>query len=137
MLSDADIIALLERLEVWDAICQSGSLDTEMADLTLSYGQKQLLCLARAILRKGESKIVILDEAMSAVDHHTEELMIRALETEFNEHTIVSIVHRLNTVRKFDALVVLDQGRIVEIGVPGELITENGQLKRFQNGRKV
>ncbi|KAL7953090.1 P-loop containing nucleoside triphosphate hydrolase protein [Trichoderma compactum] len=137
MLSDADILALLERLEVWDAICQSGSLDTEMADLALSYGQKQLLCLARAILRKDESKIVILDEAMSAVDHHTEELMIRALETEFDEHTIVSIVHRLNTVRKFDALVVLDQGRIVEMGVPGELITENGQLKRFQNGRKV
>ncbi|KAK4076388.1 hypothetical protein Trihar35433_2948 [Trichoderma harzianum] len=137
MLSDADIIALLERLEVWDAVCQSGSLDTEMADLALSYGQKQLLCLARAILRKDESRIVILDEAMSAVDHHTEELMIRALETEFNEHTIVSIVHRLNTVRNFDALVVLDQGKIVEMGIPGELITESGQLKRFQNGRKA
>ncbi|KAL7914654.1 P-loop containing nucleoside triphosphate hydrolase protein [Trichoderma velutinum] len=135
MLSDANIIALLERLEVWDAVCQSGSQDTEMADLALSYGQKQLLCLARAILRKNESRIVILDEAMSAVDHHTEELMIKALETEFAEHTVVSIVHRLNTVRKFDVLVVLDQGNIVEMGVPGELITENGQLKRFQNDR--
>ncbi|KAL6806010.1 P-loop containing nucleoside triphosphate hydrolase protein [Trichoderma sp. SZMC 28012] len=137
MLSDTEIIALLEKLEVWDAVCQSGSLDTDMTDLALSYGQKQLLCLARAILRKDKSRIVILDEAMSAVDHHTEELMIKALETEFNEHTIVSIVHRLNTVRKFDALVVLDQGKIVEMGVPGELITESGQLKRFQNGRKV
>ncbi|PTB57418.1 hypothetical protein M431DRAFT_77311 [Trichoderma harzianum CBS 226.95] len=137
IISDADIVALLERLEVWDAVCQSGSLDTEMADLALSYGQKQLLCLARAILRKDRSRIVILDEAMSAVDHHTEELMIKALETEFNEHTIISIVHRLNTVRNFDALVVLDQGKIVEMGIPGELITESGQLKRFQNGRKV
>ncbi|KAJ4864305.1 ABC transporter domain-containing protein [Trichoderma breve] len=137
MLSDTEIIALLEKLEVWDAVCQSGSLDTDMTDLALSYGQKQLLCLARAILRKDKSRIVILDEAMSAVDHHTEELMIKALETEFNEHTIVSIVHRLNTVRKFDALVVLDQGKIVEMGIPGELITESGQLKRFQNSRKV
>ncbi|KAL7944723.1 P-loop containing nucleoside triphosphate hydrolase protein [Trichoderma barbatum] len=137
MLADGDIIALLERLEVWDAVCQSGSLDTEMTDLALSYGQKQLLCLARAILRKEESKIVILDEAMSAVDHHTEDLMIRALETEFTEHTIVSIVHRLKTVRKFDTLLVLDQGRIVQMGLPVELITENGQLKRFQDGQNL
>jgi ABC-type multidrug transport system fused ATPase/permease subunit len=129
--TDGEIIALLERLEVWDAVCQSGSLDTDMADLALSYGQKQLLCLARAILRKDESKIVILDEAMSAVDHHTEELMIKALEMEFTDHTIVSIVHRLHTVRKFDILIVLDQGKIVENGSPRELVTENGQLKSF------
>ncbi|EHK26512.1 uncharacterized protein TRIVIDRAFT_20223, partial [Trichoderma virens Gv29-8] len=125
-LLDDDIIALLNRLKVWDAVCQSGSLDTDVSDLALSYGQKQLLCLARAIVRKETSKIVILDEAMSAVDHHTEELMIRALEAEFTEHTIVSIVHRLNTVRKFDTLVVLDEGKIIEMGLPGQLIAENG-----------
>lgn len=133
--TDSDIIALLERLEVWDAVCQSGSLDTDMADLALSYGQKQLLCLARAILRKEESRIVILDEAMSAVDHHTEELMVKALEAEFTEHTIVSIVHRLHTVRMFDNLVVLDQGKIVEAGSPRELISENGLLRRYQSDR--
>ncbi|RFU75576.1 abc transporter [Trichoderma arundinaceum] len=133
--TDSDMIAILERLEVWDAVCQSGSLDTDMSDLALSYGQKQLLCLARAILRKEESKIVILDEAMSAVDHHTEDLMIKSLETEFTEHTVVSIVHRLHTVQKFDALVVLDKGKVVEVGSPRELITENGQLKRFQGAQ--
>ncbi|KAL7786231.1 P-loop containing nucleoside triphosphate hydrolase protein [Trichoderma ceciliae] len=135
MPTDGDIIGLLERLEVWDTVCQSGSLDTDMADLALSYGQKQLLCLARAILRKDESKIVILDEAMSAVDHHTEELMIKALEMEFTQHTVVSIVHRLHTVREFDVLVALDQGKIVEMGSPKELITERGQLRRLQGGQ--
>ncbi|KJZ80040.1 hypothetical protein HIM_00754 [Hirsutella minnesotensis 3608] len=128
--TDDDVIALLERLRVWDAVCQSGSLDTDVDDLALSHGQKQLLCLGRAILRKNESRIVILDEATSAVDIDTEQIMVDAIDKEFAEHTVVSVVHRLNTVRNFDTLVELNQGRIVQVGAPAQLITASGQLRK-------
>lgn len=128
--TDDYVMDLLEKLRVWDAVCQSGSLDTDIEDLALSHGQKQLLCLARAILRKGESRIVVLDEAMSAVDVDTEKTMVETVEDEFTEHTVVSVVHRLNTVRGFDMLVELDQGRIVQVGAPARLIGAGGQLQR-------
>jgi ABC-type multidrug transport system fused ATPase/permease subunit len=128
--STEEIIAVLESLEVWDAIQQFGSLDTDTENLSLSVGQQQLVCLARAILHKKESNILVLDEAMSAVDGATEKLMVAALEKEFANHTVLSVVHRLDTVRKYDTLVVLDQGRIVNIGSPKDMIDGNGRLTR-------
>ncbi|UKZ72509.1 hypothetical protein TrVFT333_000139 [Trichoderma virens FT-333] len=128
--STEEIIAVLESLEVWDAIQQFGSLDTDTENLSLSVGQQQLVCLARAILHKKESNILVLDEAMSAVDGATEKLMVAALENEFANHTVLSVVHRLDTVRKYDTLVVLDQGRIVNIGSPKDMIDGNGRLTR-------
>jgi ABC-type multidrug transport system fused ATPase/permease subunit len=121
-------MAVLESLQVWDAIQQFGSLDTEVENLSLSVGQQQLVCLARAILRKKKSNILVLDEAMSAVDSETEKLMVAVLETEFASHTVLSVVHRLDTVRKFDSLVVLDGGRIVHVGSPRDMIDGNGRL---------
>jgi ABC-type multidrug transport system fused ATPase/permease subunit len=126
--SDGEIMAVLESLQVWDAIQQFGSLDTDVENLSLSVGQQQLVCLARAILRKKESNILVLDEAMSAVDGETEKLMVAVLETEFASHTVLSVVHRLDTVRKFDSLVVLDGGRIVHVGSPRDMIDGNGRL---------
>jgi ABC-type multidrug transport system fused ATPase/permease subunit len=126
--SDEEIMAVLESLQVWDAIQQFGSLDTEVENLSLSVGQQQLVCLARAILRKKKSNILVLDEAMSAVDSETEKLMVAVLETEFASHTVLSVVHRLDTVRKFDSLVVLDGGRIVHVGSPRDMIDGNGRL---------
>jgi ABC-type multidrug transport system fused ATPase/permease subunit len=126
--SDEEIMAVLESLQVWDAIQQFGSLDTDVENLSLSVGQQQLVCLARAILRKKESNILVLDEAMSAVDGETEKLMVAVLETEFASHTVLSVVHRLDTVRKFDSLVVLDGGRIVHVGSPRDMIDGNGRL---------
>lgn len=126
--SDREIIAVLESLQVWGAIQQFGSLDTDIENLSLSVGQQQLVCLARAVLRKTESNILVLDEAMSAVDDETEKLMVSVLETEFANHTVLSVVHRLDTVRKYDTLVVLDGGRIVRVGSPRDMIDANGRL---------
>ncbi|EFY90036.1 ABC multidrug transporter, putative [Metarhizium acridum CQMa 102] len=126
---DEYTISVLDKLELWAAISLHGGLDTDIEDLSLSHGQKQLVCLARAILRKHVGRIVILDEAMSSVDAHTAQVMVRALEDEFKEHTVFSVVHRLDTIRDFDTIVVLDRGRVVRTGPPHELLTSDSQLR--------
>lgn len=126
--TDKEIINVLERLSLWETIQKFGTLDTDVGNISLSLGQQQLVCLARAILRKSESRILILDEAMSAVDSETERMMVEALEREFAEHTVLSVVHRLDTIRNYDTLLVLDMGKIVKFGSPKDLIDEGGRL---------
>ncbi|KAH0494604.1 hypothetical protein TgHK011_001220 [Trichoderma gracile] len=126
--TDKEIINVLERLSLWETIQKFGTLDTDVGNISLSLGQQQLVCLARAILRKSESRILILDEAMSAVDSETERMMVEALEREFAEHTVLSVVHRLDTIRNYDTLLVLDMGKIVKFGSPEDLIDEGGRL---------
>lgn len=123
--SDEEIIEVLEMLDIWSVIAPLGGLATEIEHLGLSFGQKQLICLARAILRKHVGKVVVLDEAMSSVDDRTAELMIRAVRTEFQHHTVISVVHRLDTILDFDNVVVLDQGRVVQEGTPGDILATN------------
>lgn len=120
--SDEQIIRLLERLGIWEIISLSGGLDLDVEDLALSHGQKQLLCLARPVLRKHMGKIVLLDEAMSVVDHHTKKIMKEVLDAEFSGHTVISVVHDLDTVRNYDTVVWLGDGRIVRKGSPREVL---------------
>lgn len=126
--SDDAMRKALEEVELWELISTQGGLDKEASELTLSQGQKQLVCLCRAVLRKHKSRILVLDEAMSAVDGNTEQVMVRILETEFSEHTVVSVAHRLNTVRKFDVVVVMDRGKVAEAGQPDELLKNRDGL---------
>ncbi|XP_066145734.1 multidrug resistance-associated protein 1 isoform X1 [Euwallacea fornicatus] len=86
----------------------------------LSVGQRQLVCLARALLRK--TKILILDEATAAVDLETDDLIQRTIKTEFKECTVLTIAHRLNTIMDSDRVIVLDKGRIVEFDTPSNLL---------------
>lgn len=123
--SDDTIIALLKSLEIWDAISSYG-LDAEIEAASLSQGQKQLVCLARAILKKDMGKVVVLDEAMSAVDEQTAKVMQQALKREFEHHTVISVVHKLDTVQDFDKVIVMDRGEVVESGAPGELLEKEG-----------
>lgn len=97
------------------------SLNTPITEggLNLSQGQRQLLCLARAIVRR--PKILILDEATSAVDVETDALIQRSIREEFAETTLLVIAHRLSTVRDFDRVLVLEGGSVAEFGEPGEL----------------
>lgn len=92
----------------------------------LSIGEKQLLCLARALLQK--SPIVILDEATSSVDPHSEDMMVKATDDFFSDRTVIIIAHRLSTLGKCDRIVWLDKGEIRKIGPASEIITE---FKRF------
>ena len=88
----------------------------------LSQGQRQLVCLARALLKR--PKIVVLDEATSAVDRGTDTNIQESLRKEFAAAgcTVLVIAHRLSTVADFDRVLVLDKGRVAEIGTPRELL---------------
>lgn len=88
----------------------------------LSQGQRQLVCLARALLKR--PKIVVLDEATSAVDRGTDSNIQESLRKEFAAAgcTVLVIAHRLSTVADFDRLLVLEKGRVAEIGSPRELL---------------
>lgn len=86
----------------------------------LSVGQRQLICLARALLRK--TKVLILDEATAAVDLETDDLIQTTIRTEFKGCTVLTIAHRLNTIMDSDKVLVLDKGQTVEFSPPGELL---------------
>ncbi|KAE9366466.1 putative ABC bile acid transporter [Stipitochalara longipes BDJ] len=96
--------------------------------LNLSQGQRQLLCLARAIVSR--PKIMVLDEATSAVDMATDTLIQRSIREEFGDSTLIVIAHRLSTIADFDKILVLDDGKVSEFGTPKELFAlENGVFK--------
>ncbi|XP_033236615.1 multidrug resistance-associated protein 1 isoform X21 [Drosophila pseudoobscura] len=86
----------------------------------LSVGQRQLVCLARALLRK--TKLLVLDEATAAVDLETDDLIQKTIRTEFKECTVLTIAHRLNTILDSDKVIVLDKGQITEFASPTELL---------------
>ncbi|XP_042293386.1 multidrug resistance-associated protein 1 isoform X2 [Sceloporus undulatus] len=90
----------------------------------LSVGQRQLVCLARALLRK--SKILVLDEATAAVDLETDNLIQSTIRTQFDGCTVLTIAHRLNTIMDYTRVIVLDKGEIVECGAPADLIQKKG-----------
>ncbi|EPE02791.1 abc transporter [Ophiostoma piceae UAMH 11346] len=87
--------------------------------LNLSQGQRQLLCLARAIVRR--PRVMVLDEATSAVDMHTDALIQRSIREEFTDSTLLVIAHRLSTIADFDRILVLSDGKVAEFGTPREL----------------
>jgi len=95
----------------------------------LSVGQRQLVCLARALLRK--SKILVLDEATAAVDLETDELIQKTIRDEFADHTVFTIAHRLNTIMDYDRVLVLDSGAIVELDSPANLLNHNGYFAKM------
>lgn len=87
--------------------------------LNLSQGQRQLLCLARAMVSR--PRIMVLDEATSAVDMATDTLIQRSIREEFADTTLLVIAHRLSTIADFDRILVLSDGRVAEFGTPAEL----------------
>ncbi|KAL3426779.1 hypothetical protein PVAG01_00288 [Phlyctema vagabunda] len=137
--SDDKLIDALRKVELWNAIEGKGGLDTEMDVDFLSHGQRQLFCLARAILRPG--RIVVLDEATSNVDRKTDNLMQRIIRQEFADHTIIVIAHRLETILDFDRIVVLHKGILKECDSPSNLLATDSSFRElyemYENKREA
>ncbi|KAF1790353.1 P-loop containing nucleoside triphosphate hydrolase [Phytophthora cactorum] len=120
--------------ELWTAIRKSrlenfikglrGGLDAEVLEGgdNFSVGERQLICLARAIIR--DSKILCLDEATASMDHSTDEFIQTSIRREFAEATVLTIAHRVETILDYDKILVLKQGHIVEFGSPSELLNK-------------
>ena len=130
--SDSELDDILKNVKLYEMLehdnankhTKLNGIDTEIKEYgnNLSFGCRQLLCVARAFLRK--SKVIILDEATSSVDQKTEDIISGAVETMFKDSTVIIIAHRINTVKKCDRIIVMDDGKIVEVGKPDELIKD-------------
>ncbi|KAE9377881.1 putative ABC multidrug transporter [Stipitochalara longipes BDJ] len=114
--SDEGIILTLEKVFLWGLISGTGGLYIEFDTLGLSHGQQQLFSLARAMLNK--RKVVLLDEATSSVDRQTDEAIQNVIWEEFKECRVLVVAHRLETIGDADVVVVIDQGKIAEVGAP-------------------
>jgi ATP-binding cassette subfamily B protein len=122
--------------EVWDAAIAArcrpfieslpDGLDTIVGDrgLKLSGGQRQRIAIARAFLKN--APILLLDEATSALDSEAEEAIRQALERLMEKRTVITIAHRLSTLRSFDRILVLQGGKIVQDGAPDDLLRSDG-----------
>lgn len=181
---DARMQAALQEVQLWEKLSAAAAPGQSALDVSLdhvesllSQGERQLFCLARAVLMGG--RIVVLDEATSryvcvwdpyyydsnlpfpfllssggavavgvtladwdlghSVDAHTDALMQRVLRSAFADRTIIAVAHRLDTILDFDRVVVMDKGRIVEVGPPSVLMKKEGGLFRVlveAQGRK-
>ena len=88
----------------------------------MSVGQRQLLCLARALLKN--NRILVLDEATANVDQETDTQIQKTIKGKFSDFTVITVAHRLNTIIDMDKVLVMDAGRVVEFGEPYILLTE-------------
>ncbi|KAM5342367.1 hypothetical protein ACJ41O_013333 [Fusarium nematophilum] len=124
--ADDEIRRALDRVGIWSVIQskagETDPLDEKMDENFLSHGQRQLFCLARALLKK--SSLLILDEPTSSVDTQTDARIQEVIRSEFTDCSVIMIAHRIDTLLDFDKVAVLDRGTLVEFGAPRELLAD-------------
>lgn len=117
--NNEEIIKIIQDIGLYDLL-KIKDINKEILSNNLSSGERQLICIARAILRK--TKIIIIDEATSSIDYSTEQKIEKAFNKYFKNKTIITISHRINTIMKYDKIIIIDNGKIIEVGSPFDLI---------------
>lgn len=120
--SDKSLIESLRMVHLDQLVGDLDAVVDESHLQSLSTGRRQLVCLARALLR--QSKVLIFDEAMATIDPGTIELIQRTIGQLFADRTLLMIVHQLSTVLDFDAILVLSHGKVVEYDSPKQLLAD-------------
>uniref|UniRef100_A0A8B9H596 ATP-binding cassette, sub-family C (CFTR/MRP), member 10 n=1 Tax=Astyanax mexicanus TaxID=7994 RepID=A0A8B9H596_ASTMX len=118
---DQRLLDALEQCHLTDVVQRIGGLDAEVGERgkSLSVGQRQLLCLARALLT--EANVLCIDEATASVDHKTDMLLQKTIRERFKDKTVLTIAHRLNTIMDSDRVLVMHAGKVVEFDSPAVL----------------
>lgn len=127
--NDDKIWEALEKAHLKEKISQEEKrllCPVEVDGENLSVGEKQLICLARALLRK--NKILLLDEATASVDVETDYLIQETIRNAFGHCTVLTIAHRLNTITAYNRVIVMDSGKVIEFDTPENLMNRNDSV---------
>jgi ABC-type multidrug transport system fused ATPase/permease subunit len=122
--TDAEIISMLNRAKLGHLLERDNNGLNFMIEgsSNLSEGEKSLVCICRAALKK--NKLVIMDEATASIDVNTEEVIQQIIKDEFEDATVITVAHRLNTVMKSDKILVLSYGKVEEFDSPDVLLKD-------------
>lgn len=127
--NDTEVWNALEEVQLKETVTElPDGLNSKLTEggSNFSVGQRQLVCLARAVLK--HNKILIIDEATANVDHTTDALIQETIRSKFQSCTVLTIAHRLNTIMDSDRVMVLDEGRLVEFDEPYLLLQKEDSL---------
>lgn len=128
--SDSELHHVLAEVELADVVRQAGGLTALVAEdgQNWSAGQRQLICIARALLR--QSKIVMLDEATASCDVNTDAMVQKVIRRVFADCTVLTIAHRIHTIADSTRIMVLSAGRVVEYDTPASLMDKEDSIYR-------
>ncbi|XP_019356117.1 ATP-binding cassette sub-family C member 10 isoform X1 [Alligator mississippiensis] len=126
--ADSDLYQVLEQCHLQEVIVQMGGLDCELGERgkSLSVGQRQLVCLARALLT--QAKVLCIDEATASVDQKTDQILQQTIRQRFTDKTVLTIAHRLNTILDSDRVLVMHAGKVAELDSPDVLSKREDSL---------
>uniref|UniRef100_A0A3Q3ALM0 ATP-binding cassette, sub-family C (CFTR/MRP), member 10 n=1 Tax=Kryptolebias marmoratus TaxID=37003 RepID=A0A3Q3ALM0_KRYMA len=132
---DQQLLDVLDQCHLTSVVSRMGGLDAEVGERgkRLSAGQKQLLCLARALLT--QAKVLCIDEATASVDQKTDRLLQKTIRDKFQDKTVLTIAHRINTIMDCDRVLVMHAGKVVEFDTPAALCQTNNSI--FHRLREV
>ncbi|PIG85348.1 sulfonylurea receptor/ ABC transporter [Aspergillus arachidicola] len=119
----------IQKVGLWDRVNDNGGLNMQLDPSTWSSGERQLLALARALVRN--SPLLLLDEAASSVDDTTAAFIQQVIDEDFRNHTILAVLHRFACIERYDYIVLLERGEVVEFDSPTALLGRDSEFRKL------